>query len=529
MSFRLSRIPETKPTTRVDRLFVLRERLLQRRVLRQTHIFLLCGCLSMASLGGAGCARLPDDLPASPALRVPETTATIDRLVDASDTRPTHHQSDAPSEPTEPSAPYEAWWQHFGLHDLNRLIETALIDHPDLAAASARLRKADQAERLASLATKVHYSTEASVAQERLTRYGVFPPPIGGSSFHQTDVTQNLSDDLDWWGKNRALVRAAGNEQQAAYLETEAIRLTVAVTVADSYFACAGIDARLALARQLRQHHQTEYDLHKTRLDLGLDSEQWLLDARAKLALEDDQIHALEYQERALRYRLAAAVGADPDHAEDLPKPSLKAHVPLLPTHLPLGWLAGRPDIAALRKRVEAVANQRDAARAAFYPNLDLRLMVGLETLQWDTLFRAGALSTSFGPALHLPIFNTNTLRAKWGEQDAAYAQAVAEYNRAILEAARQGVDAYARLLSIEQRYEAQQHALEDVQKAHALAQQRQNMGLTSRMEPLEKKGTVLSQRINALETEADRLRAWVGLFKTLGGAPPSEKTGQHD
>lgn len=461
--------------------------------------------LPMLLLGLAGCAQLPRDLPPRPSMSTPEAANTMSTL--AGDTGPTAGK---------PATDH--WWQAFGLADLDRLIDTALKDQPDLAAAQARLRLADQAERLAHLEADVHYSTDASIVREHLSRNGLFPPPMGGSTINLTDVTQNLSYNLDWWGKNRALIRAAGNEKQAALDEAAAVRLAVAAAVADTYFAWADVHDQLTVARELEQRHRQEHDLLQARFKLGLDSAQPLIDARKKLDLDSDDIQALVYLDRSLSYRMSALIGSDPDHAALLPTPSLKAQTPALPGSMPLGWLALRPDIAALRARVEAAADQSDAAKADFYPNLDLRMMVGLETLDLSKLLQAGSLQASIGPSLHLPIFNTHTLRAKLGMREADYAAAVAAYNRAILDAARQAADAYALVASLEQRNQAQQRAMAESRRTYALAEQRQRLGLAAPLDALEADSALLGQQMSDIETQASRLRARVALFKALGG-----------
>jgi multidrug efflux system outer membrane protein len=466
-------------------------------------IRLLSGFILALTL--SACARLPTNLPPRPELREPATEATLGSL-----TRETGRTGGVTSA--------ENWWVSFGLDELNGLIETALKNQPDLAAAQARLRMADQSERLACLDTQVHYETGASIVREHLSKNGLFPPPIGGSTFTQTDITENLSYSLDWWGRNRALVHAAGNERQATRDEAAAVRLAVAAAVADAYFASADVAARLAVARELELGHRKELDLLKARFDLGLDSALPLIDARKKLDLDEDLIRRLAYQDRSLRYRMSALIGSDPDHAADLSTHGLNAHLPSLPANLPLDWLARRPDVAALRSRVEAAADLSAAARADFYPNLDLRLMVGLETLDLSTLFHAGSLSASIGPALHLPIFNGQTLRAKLGMREADYASAVAAYNRTILEAARQAADAYALTTSLEHRNQAQRQALQETEQTRTLVAQRQKLGLAAPLDALESDNAVLGQRMNAIATQADRLRARVALFKALGG-----------
>ncbi|MGE5320929.1 MAG: efflux transporter outer membrane subunit [Hyphomicrobiaceae bacterium] len=456
----------------------------------------------------SACAALPTDLPPRPGLRAPATSATLAGL------NAGH---------AEAATLTDNWWDAFGLSDLSRLIETALKDAPDLAAAQARLQAAGQAERLARLDAQVHYDTEAAITREHLSRNGLFPPPIGGSSFTQTDITENLSYTLDWWGKNRALVQAAGNERQAAQEEVAAVGQGLAAVVADAYFAWAGVETRLALARALADDHRKQHDLLEFRYDLGLDSAQPLIEARRKMDQDDDQIHGLGYLARALRYRMSALIGADPDHATGLPAPALPTRLPPLPTRLPLDWLARRPDVAALRSRVEASSDLSAAARADFYPNLDLRMMVGLETLDLAKLFQANSLSASIGPALHLPLFNGRTLSARLGMREADYAAAAAAYNRAILEAARQAADAYALIASLEQRSRAQRQALQETIRTRALAEQRQTLGLASPLDALEADSAVLGQRMNDTEIQSARLRARVALFKALGGNTTSK------
>ncbi|MBN8767303.1 MAG: efflux transporter outer membrane subunit [Thiobacillus sp.] len=454
----------------------------------------------------AGCAQLPHDLPARPAMQTPDTTTTLAAL------------ARAPGQRMDSLRLPEHWWLSFESAELNELIETAIKDAPDLVAAQARLRAAEQAVRLTRLDAQVHYETDASSSREHLSKNGLFPPPMGGSTFTLTEVTQNLSYTLDWWGKNRALVHAAGNELQAARDEAEAVHQSLAAAVADTYFAWADVEARLTASRALEQIHRKERDLLKSRFDLGLDSALPLIDARKNLDMDADRTHGLAYLGRSLRYQMSALIGADPDHAADLPTPDLKATLAPLPSSLPLDWLARRPDVAALHSRVDAASDRSDATRADFYPNLDLRLMVGLETLDLGKLLQAGSLTASIGPALHLPIFNGRTLRAQLAMREADYAATVAAYNRTILEAARQAADAYALVTSLEQRSQALQQALQETEQTRALATQRHRLGLASPFDALEADSAVLDQRMNDIAIRAARLRARVALFKALGG-----------
>ena len=467
--------------------------------------------VSLIGVGLAGCAVLPTDLPPRPALLAPQASATVAAL--------------AQEQPALPKTGGEPWWQAFALPELNRLEQQALQANPDLVTARARIEAASRAQQLALLDAGVRYSTDASVMRQRFSENGIFPPPIGGAVFNQWDLTQSLSYSLDLWGRNRALVQAAGAQTQAARQQQAEVRLTLSAAVADAYFAWAESSEELALARTIENRHQREFELARSRFKLGLDGVAPVHEARQKLDLDADRVHGLSYLDRAYRFRLATLLGLDPDHAADLPESRLQGeNLPALPGSLPLDALSSRPDVAAWRALVEAADAQTAAARADFYPNIDLKAAIGLESLDLGKLLRAGSLTLAVGPAIHLPLLNTHTLQARLGIREADFSAAVGEYNHTILEAARQVADRYALNASLDQRAQAQRAALGELSATRALADKRLALGLTRPLDVLEAELAVLEQQINTTQVRAAQLRARVALAEALGGSTRDHK-----
>ncbi|MGO9445865.1 MAG: efflux transporter outer membrane subunit [Thiobacillaceae bacterium] len=459
----------------------------------------------------AGCASLPRDLPPRPAMLHPQADRTLATLAREVRTAPM-------------SGDGAPWWQAFRRPSLSRLEDEALKGNPDLTTARARLEAAARAEALARLNAGVHYSTDATMVRERFSENGIFPPPIGGSTYTQTDLTQSFTYAPDLWGRNRALVEAAHAGTQGARAAAEATRLTLSAAVADAYFAWADSNAELALAQAIEARHQREYELTDTRFALGLDSIAPVHEARQKLDLDKDRVQGLIYLDRTWRYRLAALIGLDPDHAAGLPEPSLEGLVPQLPASLPLDALAHRPDVAAQRADLEAAQAQSAATRAEFYPNIDLNAAIGLETLDLETLLNRSSLMFTVGPALHLPLFNTRTLQARLGIREADISAAVGVYNHTILEAARQVADRYAVNASLDQREASQQQALNEAEQVRALVDRRLELGLVRPLDALQADSAVLEQQLNATQLLASQLRARVALAEALGGVTQPSK-----
>ena len=99
-----------------------------------------------SALGLSGCAQFP----------------SLDQLAPmkpVSDYR-TSGAFDAPAS----AWPAENWWKSYGDAQLDTLIEEALRDSPDMAAASARLRRADAFSQIAGSALLPQVSANASAS-----------------------------------------------------------------------------------------------------------------------------------------------------------------------------------------------------------------------------------------------------------------------------------------------------------------------------------------------------------------------------
>lgn len=465
--------------------------------------------LPMLLLPG-GCAQLPTDLPARPQPAEPSTRATLSAL----------SRQPASSVASSASA---AWWQAFKQPALDRLIAQALHRQPDMAMARARLAAAERASQLAALATGLQYQTGMSLTRQRLSDNGLFPTALVGKNYTQTEIHQSVVYDLDVWDRSRALLAATRSEQQAAREDQTAVGLNLAAAVADAYLAWSGVCRLREQMQALQQYHRRILQLTERRRQLGLDAAGPLAEARRRLSLDEETLQQYDYLARSWRYRLAALGGHDPDHADASPEACRESRqeafvFPALPDNLPLDWLAKRPDIAALKARIEAASARSEAARAAFYPDIDLKLLAGLDTLELSRLFDTASMTGGLGVAIHLPLFNSRTLQAQLGLREADYAAAVASYNRAILEAARQAADAFSLTVNLDQRQEAQARTLAETERLQRLAADRQSLGLSSPLDTLRAEAATLGQRMMTTELQTTRLRARVALFRALGG-----------
>ena len=460
----------------------------------------------------AGCAPLPAKLPQQPEVAKPELQLVLDAAV---------------SDPAfdRAAGPVRAWWRSFNDTALDALIEKAIHGNPTLASAQTRIEQARQAVHLVELESGIRYNSEGSVVRQHLSNNGLFPPPIGGSTLSEGDISVGAAYAFDWWGKNRALLQSALGERRTAEAERGAAELTLAGEVSDAYFNWQDVVARMKLAQQSVDKRRTALQLATSRLKRGIDSALAVSQLEVLLIQEQDNLKDLETQSRILRDRLAALTGNGPDWGARLEEPTLSSGGPFpLPQKLPLDWLAHRPDLIALKWRVESAANRIEGAKADFYPNVDLRLLLGLQSVDLGNWLRTKSWYGSFGPAVHIPLFNTGTLRTSLNMTEAEYAGATAQYNQALLTAASQVADALARVSSLDARERLQHTATVSAERSRHLQVARFKSGLSDRLPVLDGEIAALAQHARESKLRAEHKRAMAMLFVALGGGYESSK-----
>jgi outer membrane protein TolC len=186
---------------------------------------------------------------------------------------------------------------------------------------------------------------------------------------------------------------------------------------------------------------------------------------------------------------------------------------------LPADLLARRPDVLAAKARIGAAAKGREAAHAAFYPDINLIGLVGFQAIGLSNLIGGDSFTTGIGPAIHLPLFDAGKLRADYAGATAELDVAVADYNAAILNAVRQTADALTQVRNLELRRAEQQQALDSAARAFELAQQRYRTGLANQLPMLTAEASLLAARQQMAALIADSATQRVTLLLAAGGA----------
>jgi NodT family efflux transporter outer membrane factor (OMF) lipoprotein len=410
------------------------------------------------------------------------------------------------------------WWHQFGDAQLDALVAKALDGSPSLGAAAARLTRAQAVVDATRGAEAPQVGLDASVKRELLSRNGLFPPPYGGSIFNQSSATLGLRWDADLFGRQKADLEAALGSARAARADADVAAQQIATQVVRTYFSLARLESQRAVAQRTYDQRKQMLSLISQRVSAGLDTVVEQKQGEGALPDTLAQIESLDEQIDLTRHMLAALT-AQPMQALSTLAPTLDAlHVSPQPPVLGADLIARRADVAAAIARVEAATQQVASQRTQFYPDINFSAGIGLDSISLQHFLELPSKAWSFGPALHLPIFEGGQLRAQLKGKGADRDAAIQAYNQQVIDAVREAADAATSAASIGRQLVLQRQALEASTASYDFSQKRYGQGLGNALIVLNAETQMLSERRLEVDLEYRALDVQAQLMKALGG-----------
>jgi NodT family efflux transporter outer membrane factor (OMF) lipoprotein len=417
--------------------------------------------------------------------------------------------------------PQEQWWKSYGDAQLDRLLAHALENSPSLKVAQTRIARAQAAAGYAQSNTAPTLSADGDFSYGRYSEnYQVPKPPIGkgGVNVGQGRVALDFSYDLDLWGKNSALIDSAQAQLKAAGFDRDAARLALTTSMVRAYVQLSTQYALQDILQDTLKQRIAIRELSAQRVSSGLDTRVELLQSSSNESALHADLAQLESTLAVTRLQLTALAGDMPTAAADIARPALQPVDFTLPANLPLDLLGRRPELAAQRARLVAAIGESNAARAQFYPNINLSAYIGMQAFGLGQLLAAGSFTDSVGPAIRLPIFEGGRLRTNYALKNADVDAAIAQYNQSVIAAAQDVSEQLTRAASLAGEGRALQDALDASTEAHRLAMIRYKGGLSPYLTVLSVETQLLGQRRALLDLNARRLELQVSLVRALGG-----------
>ncbi|MCE7795660.1 efflux transporter outer membrane subunit [Sphingobium sufflavum] len=427
-------------------------------------------------------------------------------------------------EPADTGAVHPLWWQTFDDPALTALITRALLNGPDMAEATARLREARANRDAAAGGTLPTLTAKGSATENRLSENGQIPiGAIPGFSRDMSlfDAGFDASWEIDLWGRDRRRVEGASARAQAAAASRSDVMVMLAAEVARNYVDLRAAQADARALTGIAEADAALSRLIRLRFAAGeasrLDAESAESAARASAAAIPDA----RAMAAAAAYRIAALVGAPPEEvAPDLiaqPAPQPRSPATIL-VGVRSDLLRRRSDILRAERELAAATADIGVAKADLFPRFSLFGSIGQQARRIGDLGDGGSTRFQVGPSFSWPIFAAGTIRAQVRASSARADAAAARYEKAVLGALSDSETAINRFLNARSAQGDADTALAAQDAAHALAVRRTERGEDDRLALMRATHSRLAIERLAIGARRAEALAAVALFKALGG-----------
>ncbi|MNU38678.1 Toluene efflux pump outer membrane protein TtgI precursor [compost metagenome] len=418
--------------------------------------------------------------------------------------------------------PIGQWWKAFGDKQLNRLLDIATRDSPDLASASARVRQARAIAGIANSTQSLQVNGDAELRRRNWPDdqfYG--PGGLSGSQTWDNSANVGLRYPFDVWQKEKNSGDRSVDLAHMTAAQEKMAELEIQDSIIQTYIKLALHYSQRDVVQSVMTQQTQILDLAERRLKGGIGTEFEVAQAQTPVSETLRQIDALNEAIAIDVNQLEALAGQGPGQKDALARPDLSLqNMPALPSSLPAQLLGRRPDVVACRWNVAAQARGLDVAHANFYPNINLLGNLGFIASGGDLLafLSADKRNYTVGPALSLPIFDGGRLRNELGEAAAEYDLAVAGYNKTIIIAFREVSDQLIRRSSLDKQSSFIRDSINSAQRTYQLALVGYEQGLSDYLEVLNAQTLLFERQKIQQDNQAERLSSYARLVVALGG-----------
>ncbi len=404
------------------------------------------------------------------------------------------------------------WWRMFGDTTLNRLIERALTNNRDLAAAAARIEEVRanlgivRAQYLPQLGAGIAAGGSYTDATRIVQSYAVEP---------------SLSWEVSLFGALRNTRRSARAQIAASLWAYTGVRLSLAAEVATAYFELLEYEHALSIARRSCELRRESAVLIDSMHRYGMSDGVALAQARSLVYEAEADIPRYERAVEETRLSLGLLLGeARPQPAA--PGTAIRLEAIAQPVEIPVGipsdLLARRPDLMENRYTLLAAAAEVGVARSARFPSIGLTAKGGVASASLKGLTSSNPWSWNAAGSITAPIFAFGKLKRSEQAAMARYEQAARQYEQAVLsafsevetvldaiETYRRQTARYSKLVAVNERIDEMTQAL-------------YRSGLADYFDVLNTQRDLYNSQMQLANLVAQQYINYVDLCKALGG-----------
>lgn len=412
---------------------------------------------------------------------------------------------------------------------LSTLIDTAINNNYDLRIALQRIRVAGSNVLLSKGAYKPFVKGMGAAG---ITRYGDYTMDgagnIGTPIYDGRPIPKDLPDymlglqtswEVDVWGKLRNKKKAALSRFLASVEGKNLILTGIIADVAITYYELLAFDNRLDIINETITLQEDALEIVKVQKEAAMANQLAVEQFEAQLlALKSMRFETLQHiTEHEARINLLLGRFPQPVARN---KNSLTQSLPLsIMNGIPYKLLQARPDIRQAEAELTASKADVRAAKAAFYPSLNITGGVGFRAFLPGLLFNTPeAVIYNILGSIGAPLFNRSILKAELGKANATQKEALLHYEKTVTNGYTEVYVQLSKMRNMRRAFDFKKQQVAMLTNSIETSSVLFKTGRSSYLEILMAQQNALRAKLELIDTRKELFNTHVNIYKALGG-----------
>ena len=413
------------------------------------------------------------------------------------------------------------WKDMFTDPTLQSLIGKALAQNSSMRQADLRIQEAQNSLKAAKLAflPSLAFAPSGTIsgAVDPYNREEYKDQMGGGAS-----KTYSFPLSLNWQLDCFATLRNAKKGQEVAVENMKTVRQAVQTAlvsnVATMYYTLAMLDQQLGIATQTAENWKKNLEVTKLLMQAGQSNKAAVASTEANYWSICSSVVELEQSIREIENVLSALIGEKPGHVSRQALTTFQTPA-ICTTGVPIGILSRRPDVKQAELALASTFYNKNIAKAAFYPNINLSANGQFaNSVSGVGIVNPGGFILAAVASLTQPIFANGKIRAAYKNSQAEMEVATIGFQQTLLDAGAEVNTAMSAINTAKAKKELIANQVKSLEDAVYATEQLMKLSSTNYLQVLTAQSSLLSAQLNQVANDYNVIANTIDLYQALGG-----------
>lgn len=421
-----------------------------------------------------------------------------------------------------------SWRNVFNDSLLVQLIDSAIVNNIDMQIALQKIEMSRSDVKLSNgeLLPKVSIGLNAGVR-----KYGLYT--MDGAGNISTEITPGqivpthlpdyyvglmMSWEIDIWGKLRNQKKAATARYLSSIEGTKYVMTQLVSEIASNYYELLALENELEVLKNNIEIQKNAVEMIIVQKEAGVANELAVQQFQAQLintqTLELDIIQMIFEIENKLKF-LCGRFYQPIERNKEMLLNDIPENIGI---GLPSDLISNRTDIKEAEYLVMATKYDLKAAKAAFFPNINLSASFGVQAFNPEFIFNPASIAYSALGGIVSPLLNFNALKAQFNYRKANQTEALYNYQKKIIEAYVEVTNEINQLNTLQNQVQLKTQEVSILQNSVQTSIDLFTTGKATYIEVIMAQQNTLEAQLQLIEVKQKQHTSVIDLYRALGG-----------